>query len=1259
METPKKSRVIQQITRLIAMIVVGTLIILSLPNTGGAGQTAEVTVSNWSFEDGSPPTGWTVQGGAWGTNYDKATNRKIDGNSSLKIMDNSNTANYGFRSPKVPASPLAKYEVITSVFAESGTANVYLEFWDAAGVQLETPKYAGTTATGVWQSIHVDGQAPAGTATFSVMMYSGKTNVGTAYFDTVSIQKIDELPELPNRGFESADGTGFPVNWYIYSGTSGYTVSSDYAHGGAKSLKLTDSSSTSNLGVRSERMPAAEGLKYEAAGWVLNTSSAKADLYLQFWKSSPGHVSDSLLKTALVTSTGTGTWQYVQVSDTAPADTNYVTIICYTSKAYTGTSYFDDITLKQIKDTPPVSFTPLVTGHPRLFFTPAEKTVLLNKKTDSSMSKYGTKFSDLWQSIQADADRYLSENSFTYTHSSYNKSITYTLPPAMPNPEENPAGFTGTRYPYWTQMADQLKRRLETLSFAYQMTGNAAYGNKAKNYAISLAGWNSWTDPTYKCLSGNLACLDSGAILQGVTAVYDMVYDLMSGQERQTILDAMYRLGIRPMYKQLETYTDHNIHFAIAAALTSASAAALGERDFLDAYLYRGYANGMRYLDERETSGKLEGFQYTATSLDNIYLSADHVKRITGNADPFNHPFTSGKLSRLLAYFLAPSGWGLTNFSDSSYNAHLSVSATILSNHNDGLAGWYIKEAVSTAPAFIKFRYLSHNGALMTPEAIGLDKSAQFEDIGYIALRSGWGSDDVLFAFYSDNSDYGHNHYDDNNFVLNAGGEWLITDPGYYDTSSTAKRDFSTKTIGHNSMLFSGNQQTNKTGGALAGFFTSPVLDLAVGNATSSYASTANLSQWKRRTLYVKPDYFVMADNVSLTTAGTPELLLHTDTGGVFSANGAPVSVGSALPQSFVIEKPKASVAVQLLRPSATTRLYTQYAGAEKFGTYGSVKTSSPVSTETFITLMTPSVHKDGMIEAESLIANSVSGGGKPVQVIAGSYMSAIYVGSGANDYVTYSFDVPSNGSYDLQLGFVNHVYGGIVKIELDGAVLQSAKDLYGEYDLDYATFTNRTLSAGTHQLKLTVTGKNAASFGYYVPMDYLRLLPTGASISKASPKTVSTISNGMATGLVITVTGATDQLFINPTNDTTKTTASNLTISCSSTQCMLRKPTAGGYERYASVNTLISGTSLADGAQVLVDMPSASAAAMGLAGTNRLSGTVNMGAAGAVKLYAPSFVQLKVDGAIQASGYSYSPSTKLLTINSLSGGYHQIEIEW
>jgi hypothetical protein len=664
-------------------------------------------------------------------------------------------------------------------------------------------------------------------------------------------------------------------------------------------------------------------------------------------------------------------------------------------------------------------------------------------------------------------------------------------------------------------------------------------------------------------------------------------------------------------------------------------------------------------LNTLHTSGETEGFLYTGVGLNSIFAADDAVRRITGVDEAFQHPFIKDRLSKWLVYFTGPQGTGNANFSDSDTAGNIAGPAIILAGNGDGLAGFYVKEQLDGSGGFAKFVYLNSSGTVTTPDAAGLPTSAQFQDIGYQAFRTGWTENDQLLAFFSDNSDFGHNHFDDNSFILNAGGEWLLTDPGYVDSSTSATTTFTTGTVGHNAMLVNGAGQTIKSGGALAGFFTSPVFELGVGDATGSYATTPDVTQWKRRIITVKGDYHLIVDNVSLASSGTPEMLFHTDKTGKFTANGSPLTVGSPLPASFLIEKAKASVTVQLLRPSNAVRLYTRYTGAEQHGTYASVKTASGVTQESFVTLIRPKVHREGIIEAESLLPPAASGGSTAIVTMNKYYRVLSYSASGVNDSVTLNFNVPASGVYDLRLGFGKNSVAGIVKAELDGAPLQTGIDLYDSYyDTLETLHPNVNLTAGTHSLKLTVTGKNASSGGYNIVLDYVRLNPAGTAIGKAEAFPVSTATNGLATGIVVTLSGATDQLFVNPTNAAV-TTASNLTISCSATQCLARKPTAGGYDRYAAVNTLVGGTNLSDGSQVLVNAPVGSAVALGKTSATAWTGTVRLSTTGSPQMYVPSVTSVKLNGTTLTAGqYSYNATSKLLTLNNLSPGDYDIEVQ-
>ncbi|WP_127585185.1 heparinase II/III domain-containing protein [Paenibacillus koleovorans] len=1241
-------------TALLAAAVIVPLAVS--PQEASAGDAAKVTIANNGFETGSPPSNWSVFGGTWGTQQSISTTRSIDGTKSLKINDASNNGAYGMVSDRVSAHSFSTYEAYASVYAESGTGQLYLEFWDSSNTRIGV-QFATTKTTGDWEYVKVSGVAPAGTSTVSIMMYTSKTNVGVVYFDAVSMRRIDEVGQIANAGIENADGANMPLDWTTYSAGT-YSASTDYAHSGAKSLKIVDSSTSAAYGMKTIKLPASAGKTYEATAWVRNTSGA-GQLYLEFFQSTVGHASDTRVGVQFIGSTTTGTWEKLTVSGTAPAGTDYLMVMAYTPAASTATSYFDDFSVRQKYAAPSPAFTPVVTGHPRLYFTAADVPGLRAKALDTAPNKYGESYASIWSKVEDQADIYMAESSYTVSYAG-GVSVTYPLPPVQPKPHQNPPGYTSGHYPFWTAVGSQLQGRMETLALAYVVTQDNAYGEKARDYALALADWDVWSDPAYPCLGGGsgFSCLDSNYIVRGVAAVYDMVYDLLTPTEREKLLTAMYEKGIRLMKKDLETYVDQNIYYAVSGATATAAVVGLGERDSYDSYLGQAYNIHLTYLNTLNGSGKSEGFLYTGVGLNSIFAADDFVRRVTGVDDAFEHPFIGGRLAKWLVHFNGPQGTGNANFSDSDTAGNIALPALILANAGDGIAGYYVKEQLSDSANWGRFVYLNDSGALTTPTAAGMPLSVSYTDIGYQSFRTGWTDNDTMLAFYSDDSNYGHNQQDDNSFILNAGGEWLLTDPGYFNNASAATTAMTTGSIGHNTMLVNGTGQSNKSGGGTIGFFTSPVFDLGIGDATASYTTTPNVSQWKRRIISVKPDYNLIVDNVALASAGTPEMLFHTDKGGVFTSGGTPLTVGSALPSSFVIEKARASAAVQLLRPSSATRTYTQYSGAEMYGTWGSIKPSSTVTSESFVTLIRPKVDRTGIIEAETLLPAAATSGDPVIPGMTKFYRGVTYAATAVNDYITYNINVPSNGNYDLRLGFIKVAGGGTIKVELDGVQLQTGIDLYDSYvDTDERSYLNRGLTAGTHTLKLTATGKNGSSTGYSIPLDYVRLTAAGTTIAKAAPYTVSTATNGLATGLVITLTGASDQVFVNPTNAAV-TTASNLTIGCSATQCMARKLTGGGYERYAAVNSSISGNTLTDGTQVLASMTAGGGIAIGKTSATAWTGTITLTTAGSPQVYAPSVSAVKLDGVTLSGGqYSYNSTTKLLTINSVSAATHSVEI--
>ena len=344
--------------------------------------------------------------------------------------------------------------------------------------------------------------------------------------------------------------------------------------------------------------------------------------------------------------------------------------------------------------------------HPRLFFDGRELQKLRAKAADQDPNPFMDSFHATWTQLEHSARAYLEENSFTWTYYG-GKVVTYPLPPRQPDLMPNPPGFTVGRYPYWTGMAHGIKVRMEALAMAYAISGEQAFGEQARDYALALSEWETWSDPTYNC-GWSRTCLDTGYLVQGVCAVYDQVYDLLTEEERARIRRALTDLGLKPLYLDTNKRQDHNIHMVRASALGYLSLALLGEVEEAEAGVERAIENFRWYLDLRLGSRDTEGMLYTSVSMDHALRFGDALLRVTGRDDLMRHPYVTEELSLWITYFLAPGGKGLTNFGDASLMNYFGSSLSAMAyNNRDGLAGWYLREtgaAKGTVPGFL---YLS------------------------------------------------------------------------------------------------------------------------------------------------------------------------------------------------------------------------------------------------------------------------------------------------------------------------------------------------------------------------------------------------------------------------------------------------------------------------------------------------------------------------------------------------------------------------
>ncbi len=162
--------------------------------------------------------------------------------------------------------------------------------------------------------------------------------------DWITRNTTDPYPGVvspPNTGFESGLS-----GWAQYGG-GGNVASTERAYAGTTSVKIVDSSTTTADGVESARMPAAPGIRYTASAWV-NVASGIPDLYIRFLDGA----GDQIGAVSTPYSGTTGQWTRLQLTGTAPAGTEQVSLLLYSAQARTGTSYFDQTELTRAAGIP-------------------------------------------------------------------------------------------------------------------------------------------------------------------------------------------------------------------------------------------------------------------------------------------------------------------------------------------------------------------------------------------------------------------------------------------------------------------------------------------------------------------------------------------------------------------------------------------------------------------------------------------------------------------------------------------------------------------------------------------------------------------------------------------------------------------------------------------------------------------------------------------------------------------------------------------
>jgi Heparinase II/III-like protein. len=1050
------------------------------------------TIINNGFENAQVngimyPMGWNAYSWTSGnvTSYD--TLKVKNGNNSVK-MDMTGVIDKRVKgaliSSLVSVVPGETYEMSASIYNEGASKLALYCYWITQDGKQSLSKYPNSTKTGEWETVSSGKiNAPSNAIAAAVMLYQ---SADVSYVDDVSIThviKVVYADTLQNPGFEGGtnpDGT--IKNWVKLSPSNNVVLSDEKKYEGMYSAKLT-SENTDGNGLRSEPVKAVANQPYRAKIMLYNDIGT-SEVYLEFWNESSNRIS---VKVEALSRTKE--WKEVDVEAYAPENTVYATILIYQNSGVRGIVYADNGCIEKYTPIPEEiqEFVPVINGHPKVFFTESDIPGLKSKALDVEKAAMGSSGKEIAGKLLAQADVYLAEGQISYNFSNVYgmNNINITIPSPPVNVDVNnlspnqPAGYGN--YPFWTSISRGLEDRMESLSMAYILTDNEAYAQKAISIAMAMTTWAKWHDPKDTSVATNL---DTAHTVFGISTVYDLLYNKMTEEERLKIKTALVGKGLEPLFADAKAKLDHNIQALRNSALGTGALALMGDVDanYTNKYLTRAMEYFNWYLEERRSSGNQEGFGYTAYAIENMIDTFEQFARVTGKKDLVNDRWLNEDLTKWVVSFSAPGSYTLAPVSDFDTATGFYQTFSVLANNGNGLAGWYLSKAKPGSQVLLTKQFLYLNkGIPISEPAQAIGNNTYLSSIGWGAIRTGWKSTDTLFGLIGNNTGLGHNHYDQNSFLISSNGQWLASDPGYSNFAYDKVWDFKSK-VGHNTILVDWKKDT-ATGAQLykgGGSIDTKVLTLnyayMVGSAANAYGSLLN--RFDRHAVMVnhkEQPYYILFDDLSSSQERTYTWSLFTGNWDNLLVNGSMIngSTSSQLGNTIEVRKGYNRLYAQFVSDDAMQIDTGIYSGTE--GQYIHASNIVKATDQKFLTVLNTfatSICIPAAVFQPSAVMDEGTTG-------ALSLESALFRGEkGIGGKVSWTFNVDKAGKYDISLVMPKSYIYGIYQASIDGVDLGAPYDGYSETVImgNINNLGKMRLSAGEHTLTMTCTGTSVPS---------------------------------------------------------------------------------------------------------------------------------------------------------------------------------------
>ncbi len=462
--------------------------------------------------------------------------------------------------------------------------------------------------------------------------------------------------------------------------------------------------------------------------------------------------------------------------------------------------------------------------------------------------------------------------------------------------------------------------RLAMLAILYRATGDQRYVDTAQQYINRIIDYRIWDGDRLYWTNNDLV---TGHLLLGLALAYDWMYDALPVELKERMCEVVrFRAGGLAMLMTGGKWTwanqvMNNHGCVVSTGLLAAAAAFAGEvsqagvwaaaaRNWMKTYLANQPVDG----------GDYEGIGYTQYALGSVLIYADLARSEFGDDCYRDTPWLQKVMDFRIQSSIPQRSWvtqklpgnlqrldnALLSFGDTRQRDYFIPTGPARKLAAEYKRGEYLAfadqiDAVDNfcnAAEFLSLLYLYQaQKSGVKPVAAPLPAFGFYPQVGKVLMRSGWDGDESLMIFrcgtpsgtealknFNNAQGDGHVHPDVGAVSLFAAGELMLINSDYSYKLTKHENTVTVNGIGQRGDDRQWSDPTefyqNKLAPAILRAETHGAFDYVVGDATAAYRPESGLTRFQRHILFLKPDCFVILDDVAADRPSMFEARYHS-----------------------------------------------------------------------------------------------------------------------------------------------------------------------------------------------------------------------------------------------------------------------------------------------------------------------------------------------------------------------------------------------